>query len=361
MHSLARRRFVAFGVSSAFLVSPPPCRAVHAAMGPNDKFDLAHQGRRGARPEPEPARASATSASATASSRRSRPTSRRARAARAGCERQAGDAGADRPARARLSPTARRSASRPTSWSPSRARPPWSRPATPAPTTSPRFRRHIVAQTRTRTVRLRAHRQHRGSPAFRCPSSSTSTTRSVDAAARARGRERRHRASASRCACRENVIARHGLEPLKRAIRACEMAGTGAKVMCHIGGVQTPRADVADPRPAAPGRHPDALLLRRAEHRRRRAPTSCRTASCCRPRSPRSAAAWCSTSATAAAASTTRWPRPRSQQGCAARHDLVRHPRLLGQHAGHAVPALGDEQVPQPGLHARAGGRHGDR
>src|SRR5260221_374206 len=37
----------------------------------------------------------------------------------------------------------------------------------------------------------------------------------------------------------QNVIARHGLEPLKRAIRACEIAGTGGKVMCHIGGVES--------------------------------------------------------------------------------------------------------------------------
>ena len=35
----------------------------------------------------------------------------------------------------------------------------------------------------------------------------------------------------------ENVIARHGTEPLKRSIGACEMAGVPAKVMCHIGGV----------------------------------------------------------------------------------------------------------------------------
>lgn len=35
----------------------------------------------------------------------------------------------------------------------------------------------------------------------------------------------------------ENVIARHGMEPLKRAIRACEMSGVPAKIMCHIGGV----------------------------------------------------------------------------------------------------------------------------
>jgi dihydroorotase len=35
----------------------------------------------------------------------------------------------------------------------------------------------------------------------------------------------------------ENVIARHGLEPLRRAIKACELSGVPAKVMCHIGGV----------------------------------------------------------------------------------------------------------------------------
>jgi len=37
----------------------------------------------------------------------------------------------------------------------------------------------------------------------------------------------------------ENVINQHGLEPLKRAIQACELSGTKGKVMCHIGGVQT--------------------------------------------------------------------------------------------------------------------------
>ncbi len=35
----------------------------------------------------------------------------------------------------------------------------------------------------------------------------------------------------------ENVIARHGLEPLRRAIQACELSGVPARVMCHIGGV----------------------------------------------------------------------------------------------------------------------------
>src|SRR3954469_7160592 len=38
----------------------------------------------------------------------------------------------------------------------------------------------------------------------------------------------------------ENVINQAGIEPLKRAIRACEIAGGGARVMCHVGGVATP-------------------------------------------------------------------------------------------------------------------------
>src|SRR5690349_19059502 len=37
----------------------------------------------------------------------------------------------------------------------------------------------------------------------------------------------------------ENVIAKHGVEPLKRAIKACEMCGWPAKMMVHIGGVET--------------------------------------------------------------------------------------------------------------------------
>ena len=37
----------------------------------------------------------------------------------------------------------------------------------------------------------------------------------------------------------ENVIAKHGLEPLKRAIKACEICGWPAKMMVHIGGVET--------------------------------------------------------------------------------------------------------------------------
>jgi dihydroorotase len=37
----------------------------------------------------------------------------------------------------------------------------------------------------------------------------------------------------------ESVIAKNGIEPLKRAILACERAGTKGRVMVHIGGVET--------------------------------------------------------------------------------------------------------------------------
>src|SRR5437660_2013925 len=37
----------------------------------------------------------------------------------------------------------------------------------------------------------------------------------------------------------ENVIFKHGVEPLKRGIQACEMCGWPAKMMVHIGGVET--------------------------------------------------------------------------------------------------------------------------
>ncbi|WP_342712652.1 amidohydrolase/deacetylase family metallohydrolase [Bradyrhizobium sp. B124] len=37
----------------------------------------------------------------------------------------------------------------------------------------------------------------------------------------------------------ENVIFKHGVEPLKRGIQACEMCGWPARMMVHIGGVET--------------------------------------------------------------------------------------------------------------------------
>src|SRR5205809_264764 len=47
--------------------------------------------------------------------------------------------------------------------------------------------------------------------------------------------------------------------------------------------------------------------------------------------------------------------------GLHARHDLLRHPRVLRQLARHALPDLGDGQVQGARLHARAGGADGHR
>ena len=44
----------------------------------------------------------------------------------------------------------------------------------------------------------------------------------------------------------ENVVGSNGVEPLKRAIQAAEMAGTGARVMCHIGGAPGQLSDLLD-------------------------------------------------------------------------------------------------------------------
>jgi len=43
-----------------------------------------------------------------------------------------------------------------------------------------------------------------------------------------------------------NVVGENGLEPLRRAIAAAEMAGTGARVMCHIGGAPGDLSDLLD-------------------------------------------------------------------------------------------------------------------
>jgi len=46
----------------------------------------------------------------------------------------------------------------------------------------------------------------------------------------------------------ENVIYKHGLEPLRRGIQACEMCGWPARMMVHIGGVETSQlmSDILD-------------------------------------------------------------------------------------------------------------------
>jgi dihydroorotase len=99
------------------------------------------------------------------------------------------------------------------------------------------FRRHIVAQTRTRMYAF-VHIANIGLAGFPVPELFNIGYANVDSAARAVG-ENADIVLGIKVRMSENVIAKHGLEPLKRAIAACEASGTKAKVMCHIGGVQS--------------------------------------------------------------------------------------------------------------------------
>ena len=101
------------------------------------------------------------------------------------------------------------------------------------------FRRYVVAQTRTRLYAF-VHVANIGLTAFPVPELYNIDFAQVDAAARALA-ENADMVIGIKVRMSENVIAKHGVEPLKRAILACEKAGGGAKVMCHIGGVETPQ------------------------------------------------------------------------------------------------------------------------
>jgi dihydroorotase len=99
------------------------------------------------------------------------------------------------------------------------------------------FRRYIVAQTRTRLYAF-VHIANMGLSPFPVAELINLDYAQVETAARAVA-ENADIAIGIKVRMSENVIAKHGLEPLRRAIAACEMAGTGGKVMCHIGGVET--------------------------------------------------------------------------------------------------------------------------
>ena len=97
------------------------------------------------------------------------------------------------------------------------------------------YRRFIVPASRTRQFAF-VHIAIAGLAGFPVPELFNIDYANVDAAARAVG-ENADMVLGIKVRMSENVIARHGLEPLKRAILACERSGVPAKVMCHIGGV----------------------------------------------------------------------------------------------------------------------------
>ena len=100
------------------------------------------------------------------------------------------------------------------------------------------FRRAIVGQTRSRLYAF-VHIASIGLAGFPVPELYNIDYAQVDAAAKAVA-ENADLVIGIKVRMSENVIAKNGLEPLKRAIKACEVAGTGGRVMCHIGGVETP-------------------------------------------------------------------------------------------------------------------------
>jgi len=99
------------------------------------------------------------------------------------------------------------------------------------------FRRHIAAQTRTRLYAF-VHIANTGLTPFPVPELYNIDFAQVDACAKVVA-ENADMVIGVKVRMSENVIAKHGTEPLKRAIQACDAAATGAKIMCHIGGVES--------------------------------------------------------------------------------------------------------------------------
>ena len=97
------------------------------------------------------------------------------------------------------------------------------------------FRRFIVPGSRTRQYAF-VHIAVAGLAGFPVPELLNIGYAQPEAAARAVA-ENSELVLGVKVRMSENVIARHGIEPLKRAIAACVMSGVPAKVMCHIGGV----------------------------------------------------------------------------------------------------------------------------
>lgn len=97
------------------------------------------------------------------------------------------------------------------------------------------FRRFMVPGSRTRQYAF-VHIAVFGFAGFPVPELYNLDYAVVDAAARAVA-ENADFVLGIKVRMSESVIARHGIEPLKRAILACERSGVPAKIMCHIGGV----------------------------------------------------------------------------------------------------------------------------
>jgi dihydroorotase len=99
------------------------------------------------------------------------------------------------------------------------------------------LRRYIVAQSRARIYAF-VHIANNGLSAFPVAELYNIDNAQIEACAMALA-ENPDFLIGVKVRMSENVIFKHGLEPLKRAIQACEMCGWPAKMMVHIGGVET--------------------------------------------------------------------------------------------------------------------------
>ena len=99
------------------------------------------------------------------------------------------------------------------------------------------LRRYIVAQSRARIYAF-VHIANNGLSAFPVAELYNIDYAQVEACAMALA-ENPDFLLGVKVRMSENVIYKHGLEPLKRGIQACEMCGWPAKMMVHIGGVET--------------------------------------------------------------------------------------------------------------------------
>ena len=97
------------------------------------------------------------------------------------------------------------------------------------------YRRFVVPAGRTRQFAF-VHIANAGLAGFPVPELFNIDYAQVDIAARTVA-ENADTVLGVKVRMSENVIARNGLEPLTRAVKACEVSGVPSRVMCHIGGV----------------------------------------------------------------------------------------------------------------------------
>ena len=133
----------------------------------------------------------------------------------------------------------------PTSWSASRPRPRRCRRETPGAYTFGNFRHGVVPQSRTRLFAF-VHIATIGLAGGLAPGEMLNIDyANVDACAKAVA-ENADLVLGVKVRITDSVVGQNGLEPLRRAIRAAEIAGKPFRVMCHIGAAPGSLSDLLD-------------------------------------------------------------------------------------------------------------------